>query len=144
MKNRSRPNIAVYLLLQRGHKLAFLLRKNTDWMNGYYSLPSGKVETGESFHMAGAREAAEELGITVDATDLVFKHAIYRRDDQSEWLDVYLEVTGWRGEPINAEPEVHEELAWFAPEKLPDNVVSPVRLVLEQLKSGQSFSEYGW
>lgn len=38
------PYTAVYLVFRKNNKVAFVLRSNTDWMEGYYGLPAGKVE----------------------------------------------------------------------------------------------------
>ncbi|MBI1857213.1 hypothetical protein HY003_00215 [Candidatus Saccharibacteria bacterium] len=46
----------------------------------------------------------------------------------------------WQGEPTNAEPKVPKEIAWLDIENLPDNVVPAVRFMLEQLKSGNTYS----
>lgn len=52
------PYLAAYLIFRNDEgKIAFVLRENTHWMNGYYGLPSGKVEADERVLVAAAREA---------------------------------------------------------------------------------------
>jgi 8-oxo-dGTP diphosphatase len=66
----AQPRIAVYILLEKDGRHAFVKRSNTGWRDGYYSLPSGKVEKGESYLRAAVREAKEEVGVTIDLEDL--------------------------------------------------------------------------
>ena len=56
-----RPFCAAFMLIAQDGKYLFVKRKNTAWMDGYYGLPSGKVERGEGFLEAAVREAKEEV-----------------------------------------------------------------------------------
>ena|SRR3990167_5704611 len=141
------PYIASFVIIKKNNKIAFVLRSKTEWMNGYYGLPSGKVEKGESFTACALREAKEEIGINIDPKDLTYVHTVHRHEPSSfavEWVDVYFEATSWIGEPKNAELHKHSELAWLDPGNLPDNIVPSVRFALEQIKQGKIYSEYGW
>ncbi len=137
------PYTACYLLVKKDNKLAFLLRSNTDWMNGYYGVPAGKVEKNESYKAAAVREGKEEVGITIKPADLKFIHVQHRREG-FDWVDVYFEVTKWQGGVRNAEPQTHSELKWFELNKLPDNVIVSQRAALEEIKADKLYSEYGW
>lgn len=138
------PNVAAFVVVRKNQKVAFVLRAHGIWMSGNYGLPSGKVEETESFKQCALREAKEEIGITVKPSDLIYLHTLHRQSEDSEWVDVIFEATKWQGEPYNAEPNVHAELAWLDPSNLPDNVVPPVRYALEQIAKGKQYSEYGW
>lgn len=142
--NTATPYIASYVILRKNGKIAFVLRENTAWMNGYYGLPSGKVENGETYLQAAVREAKEEAGVDIKAADLQPVHTIHRKEPEMTWVDVYFEATKWQGEPYNAEPHVHSELAWLDPKKLPKNVISSVKYALEQIEAGVTYAEYGW
>lgn len=137
------PYIASYVIVRKGKKIAFVLRSNTSWMNGYYTLPSGKVETGESYTAAAIREVEEEIGINVVIENMHFVHAVHRHEE-TDWVDMYFEAKKWTGKPFNAEPHMHEELTWIDPSDLPDKVVPCVRDALKQIQTGKSYSEYGW
>lgn len=139
------PYIASYVLIKKEGKYAFVLRTNTSWMNGYYGLPSGKVENNESFSAAAIREAKEEVGATISPKELKFVHSSHRKSAEGlYWVDVIFEATKWEGELINAEPDLHSELAWFDPKTLPLNTIPSVRFVIEEITKGNSYSEYGW
>lgn len=139
----AQPYIASYVLVRKDGKLAFVLRSNTDWMNNYYGMPSGKIEKNESFSAGAIRESLEEIGIRVTPQNLKFVHAMHRMEG-SDWVDVYFEVLSYEGEAHNAEPHMHGELAWLDPADLPENVVPSVRLALEHIGTGKVYSEYGW
>jgi len=146
MYDTAQPYIASFILLRRKGKIAFVLRSNTGWMNGYYGLPSGKVEKAESFSSAAVREAAEEVGINVTTDNLKFVHVLHRYtgEEASEWIDVFFEPMEFDGEPYNAEPHMHDELAWLDPKDLPENVIPAVKFALEQIEQGKKYSEFGW
>lgn len=137
----SRPYAAAYVILRKGNKVAFVLRENTGWMNGYYGLPAGKVEKNETYTAAAIREAKEEAGVDLMPEHVRFVHLAYRNEDM-EWVDIYFEADQYEGEPYNAEPHVHAELAWFDVDNLPDNVIASSRYALEQLQQGKQYSEY--
>jgi 8-oxo-dGTP diphosphatase len=142
----ARPYLACFVILRKDNKVAFILRSNTDWMNGYYGLPAGKVEEHESAAAGAVREAFEETGVTVKATALHPIHVSHRwaSDDTFAWIDVLFEATIWEGEPFNAEPDKHSDLAWLDPKNLPENIIPAVRFYIEQIEAGKTYSEYGW
>jgi ADP-ribose pyrophosphatase YjhB (NUDIX family) len=142
--NTATPYIASYVLLRDGDKIAFVLRSNTDWMNNYYGLPSGKVEWKETFTQAAIREAKEEVGIDIQPEHIHHVLTMQRHSGDSDWIDAFFAVDRWDGEVVNAEPHMHSEVAWLDIDNLPDNVIPSVRFGLEQVKAGMRYAEYGW
>ncbi len=146
----AQPHIASYVLLEKDGKIAFLLRANTPWMNNFYSLPAGKVETGESYTQAAIREAKEEAGVIIVPEDLVHVFTMQRLHTEEEsngnpeWVDVVFKAKKWQGEAINAEPDVHSQLDWLDPKNLPDNVISYIKQIVEQIEAGKTYTEFGW
>jgi 8-oxo-dGTP diphosphatase len=141
MFDTATPYTASYVIVRKNNKIAFVLRSNTKWMDNYYGLPSGKVEKNESFTEAAIREAKEEIGITVALSELRFLHVTHRQEEL-EWVDVYFKAESWAGEPKNAEPHLHSDLAWLDPDNLPENVIPSVVAVLEHIRNGEFYSEY--
>ncbi len=84
---------------------------------GLWDLPGGHIEGDESAEDALRREAYEELGIHV---------AEYRELgtvlDPVEPADIdVFAISAWRGEPVNAAPDEHSEIGWFAADTLPES-----------------------
>ncbi len=144
--NSARPYLACFVFLRRGGKLAFLLRSGTDWMNGYYGLPAGKIEVDEPLLSGAVREVQEEVGVDVLESDLRMVFMAHRKsdDDTLAWIDVYFEADTWGGEPFNAEPHKHSELVWLDPNDLPKNIVPSVRFALKHIAAGHQYGEFGW
>ncbi|MBP7806944.1 NUDIX domain-containing protein [Candidatus Saccharibacteria bacterium] len=137
------PNIASYVLIERDGEYVFLLRDNTSWMNGYYSLPAGKVDVGEPYTTAAVRETKEEINVDIQPEDLRFVHMMYRHDD-TDFVDVYFVAKKWSGKVENLEPHKHKELAWFTLDMLPENIEPCVKFALQQIQANKQFSEYNW
>ncbi len=136
---------SIYIILRHEGKIAFVLRQNTGFMDGKYTLPAGHVEGTETYREAAAREAKEEVGIDIDQKDLRFVHLMERFQDDHVRVDVLFEVDAWRGEPINAEPDVHGELVWFSVDKLPFGDIMPFEsAALRCIATGGLYSEFGW
>lgn len=82
-----------------------------------WDLPGGHIEGEESAEEALRREAHEELGI----------HVADHRElgtvlDPVEPADIIVfAIADWHGEPVNAAPEEHSEIDWFAADKLPES-----------------------
>jgi len=144
--NTQHPHIASYVILRKGDKVAFVYRTNTGWMNEFYGLPSGKIETGESFVEGAIREAKEEVGVDIKEVNL--SHALTMHRHQSgkapEWVDIFFEASKWEGEPYNAEPHKHGKLEWLDINNLPDNVIHSVAVSLRAIGEGKKYIELGW
>lgn len=137
---------AVYLLLRDGDKVLMMRRANTGYMDGKYGVPSGHLDGGESAMVAAAREALEEIGVTIDPADLTFAHVCHRLAEEEDYerVDFFFEVDAWQGKPKNAEPEKCDDLKWFDIKKLPENTIPVVRSVLMDITEGRPYSEHNF
>ncbi len=63
---------------EEGHVL--LIRRGTDPYEGYWALPGGFVEVGETLEAAAVREAEEETGLKVEIERLVGVYSDPNRD----------------------------------------------------------------
>ena len=68
------------------HGRVILLRRGFEPGRGLWTFPGGFVDLGESVEDAARREAAEELGITIEVQDLV---GVYSRAEDRVVLIVY-------------------------------------------------------
>ena len=126
------------MVLEKDGTYLFAQRKNTDYHEGFYSLPAGHVDLGELPTEAMIREAKEEVGIDIAPDDLRFVHVLYREDILVEY---FFTTTKWQGEPVNNEPEKIGDLRWATLAELGTNVVEEVAAALPLIKQGVAFSE---
>lgn len=142
------PNYpACYILIRKDDMFLFVMRENTGYMDGNYSLPAGRVEEDETFSNGAAREALEEVGITVDASNLRHVHTQHRfskTSDKKQWVDVFFEADEWSGNPSNNEPDKHSRIEWLPIANLPDNIMDYQKNALDQIAAGRAYSEFGW
>jgi 8-oxo-dGTP pyrophosphatase MutT (NUDIX family) len=144
------PYVASYILcFNKEGKIALLMRENTAFMNGFYGLPAGKTEKDERFSAAAIREAHEEIGLTINDPSIKYSLTMHRNsieDDKSveQWVDVFFVVTDYKGEPFNAEPDVHSELIWVDPKALPDNIIPHHAAGIKAYLEGNTYIEFGW
>ena len=137
---------ACYLLVRKYGKLLFVMRSNTGFMDGKYSLPAGHVEAEETYSAGATREAFEEVGLHIEKAKIKHVFTLHRHSDDSHpvWTDVFFEVTDWAGEPVNNEPHKHSSLAWFDDSSLPDSIMDYQLYALTQIAAGESYGEFGW
>jgi 8-oxo-dGTP diphosphatase len=106
-----RPQIEVAAAaICRNGKLLALRRAASQPMGGYWELPGGKVEPGESREACLRRELQEELAICIIPGNFLGCHR-HSDSDKSILLCVYL-VTQWAGD---IELSVHDCERWLAP-----------------------------
>jgi 8-oxo-dGTP pyrophosphatase MutT (NUDIX family) len=133
--------VAVHLLLVRDGEVLLLRRANTGYEDGNYSVPAGHVEAGELPRATMIREAMEEVGLLVPMTDLPLALTMARAAEQPR-IDFFFEVTDWRGDISNREPEKCDELLWAPLDDLPPNMVPYVRAALEAYRAGEQYAEF--
>ncbi|MDD2909841.1 MAG: NUDIX domain-containing protein [Candidatus Pacebacteria bacterium] len=120
-KERFKTINAVYLILIEGGKILLSDRLNTGYFDGFYSLPAGHVEKGETLKEAMIREAKEELGINLLELDLV--HVMYRNILDKERISFFFKCKKYQGVIKNMEAEKCDDLSWFDVNDLPENMI---------------------
>ena len=141
----SRPKfpVAVHLIFLRENTVLLLRRYNTGYHDGEYSVPAGHLDGGETVRDAAAREAQEEIGVRIEADDIVFSSVMHRVEDD-ERVDFFVYIQKWDGEPFNAEPDKCDDLRWVDTSQLPENLNPYVQRAIENHLRGVSFDEFGW
>ncbi len=136
---------AVYVLFRKGDDLLFVQRSNTGYLDGMHSLPAGRVEVGEPYTVAAAREAFEEVGLQVSPDDIAFLYMQHRLgEDGTVWTDVFFDSGDWHGQPVNAEPDKHSDIGWIDCTDLPDVIMPYQKYALERIAEGKLYGEFGW
>ena len=110
-------------------------------MDGHWAAAAaGHVEAGESVFEAAAREAVEELGITIDPADLVALCAMHRtvapHGPIDERVDFFFECRRWDGTPRTQEADKSADLRWFPLDALPEPVVPHEHQVMTAVRDG--------
>ena len=116
------------------NKEILLFLRNKDPENGFWSIPGGSVEYGESVENALVRELYEELGVKVEIISLlgVANHII--KEKGSHWVSPEFHVKIVSGTPKNMEIEKHTKMLWFSLDKLPEKLAIPAVVAIEGYK----------
>ncbi len=137
---------AVYVMLVNDNNEILLGRRcHTGYRDGFYDMPAGHLEDGETLREAAARELLEETGIRVLIDDLDFVELLHRKSmDDRVYLDVFFQARKWEGEPGIQEPEKCNHMAWFPMDALPDMLVPHQKIVLNDRVDRKPYREVGW
>jgi 8-oxo-dGTP pyrophosphatase MutT (NUDIX family) len=125
----------------RGPGETILLEKRRDC--GWWGLPGGRVEPGESLVDAAVREVLEETGLAVEVTHLIGVYSAPRgrivtypdNGDVVQLIDVVVEARVVSGHLTCSQES--EDLQFFAPGQLPDEIVPPARQPIQDAIEGK-------
>src|SRR6201991_3878349 len=108
-----RPQLAVSAAIFRDGKV-LLVRRARSPGNGFYSLPGGRVEHGESLHTALAREVDEETGLEIEILGLAGWREVLPSDSAGGHYVIMSFAARWAGrEPVLNEE--HDDFKWLGP-----------------------------
>ncbi|MBY0109530.1 MAG: NUDIX domain-containing protein [Candidatus Babeliaceae bacterium] len=138
------PNFALLFLINPQQEILLLRRINTPFSNHSYSLPGGEIKLGESATQAAIREAGISLDIHIKPENLHFVHLMSRKCNDPEFFACVFRVDSYDGTLCNNQPARHDDLRWFAFDKLPENIVAAHRQAIEMIEKHISYSEHGW
>ncbi len=121
-----------------------MMRQNTGFFDGQYSLPSGHMEDGELPIDTLIRETEEEIGVHYNKDELKLMHVSSRpkHDHTGPRVDFFYSAT-LKGEPRNMEPDKCGWIEWFEINELPVNLVPVVRHAIECVQNEVPYSELG-
>jgi 8-oxo-dGTP diphosphatase len=110
----SYPQLAVSAAIFRDGKI-LLVRRAKSPAKGFYSLPGGRVEFGETLHTALHREVAEETALKVKIVDLAaWREVMPETGSGGHYLIMSFAARWSAGEPV-----LNDELddyKWLAPD----------------------------
>lgn len=112
--DKPRIHVAAGLILRADGALMLGQRPADKPWPGWWELPGGKLEPGETALQALARELKEELDITVTKSSRWVTY-VHEYPKNIVRLD-FCKVTGWEGEPRGME---NQQLAWVNPLETP-------------------------
>ena len=109
----SRPQLAVSAAIFREGKV-LLVRRSRSPGKGFYSLPGGRVEYGESLHQALAREVDEETGLRIDIIGLAGWREVLPGAAGGGHYVIMSFAARWKAlEPVLNDE--HDDFRWLAP-----------------------------
>jgi 8-oxo-dGTP diphosphatase len=112
----SYPQLAVSAAIFRDGKI-LLVRRARSPARGFYSLPGGRVEFGETLHAALHREVAEETALKIEIVDLAaWREVMPGTGGGGHYLIMSFAARWSAGEPV-----LNDELddyKWLAPDAL--------------------------
>jgi 8-oxo-dGTP diphosphatase len=112
----SYPQLAVSAAIFRDDKI-LLVRRAQSPAKGFYSLPGGRVEFGESLHAALHREVEEETGLKIEVIGLAaWREVLPGTAGGGHYLIMSFGARWKAGEPV-----LNDELddfKWLAPDAL--------------------------
>jgi 8-oxo-dGTP diphosphatase len=114
----SHPQLAVSAAIFRDDKI-LLVRRARSPAKGFYSLPGGRVEFGETLHVALHREVDEETALKIEIAGLAGWREVLPVAPGSGHYLIMSFAARWRG----GEPVLNDELddfRWLPPDALGD------------------------
>jgi ADP-ribose pyrophosphatase YjhB (NUDIX family) len=112
------PQLAVSAAIFRDGKV-LLVRRARSPAKGFYSLPGGRVEFGESLHTALTREVDEETGLEIDIVGLAgWREVLPSAGGSGHYL-----IMSFAARWVAKEPLLNDELDdfhWLPPDDLGD------------------------
>lgn len=134
--------MSVYgILLNLNNDFLLQKRANTNYANGWWSLPGGHVEANESILAAVQRELSEELGIKVHSNLCSFRLTLVRKPQQDKrYINFFFVIKNWIGFPTISD-EKASDLNFFSYYTLPDPTLPYIKEALELIENGIQFYE---
>lgn len=132
-----------YLFLVDNRKILLSRRFHTGFEDGKYSVPAGHLDAHETVRHCCAREAKEEIGITILEEQLELVHVMHRKNED-ERVDFFFVANSWSDKVINMEPSKCDDLQWFPLDQLPSNVIPYIKTAIENYQKKIIYSDFGW
>lgn len=141
MSERTALIAVSYVVIRRGSSVLLQRRQDTGYMDGHWATAAaGHLEAGEFAEDAALREAKEELGVNIDAEDLIPLTVMHRTQPHgpalAQRVDFFFSCEKWEGELGIMETDKAADLRWFPLNELPIMTVPHERYVLEHLETG--------
>jgi 8-oxo-dGTP diphosphatase len=129
----SHPQLAVSAAIFRDGKV-LLVRRARSPGQGFYSLPGGRVEFGESLHSALHREVDEETGLKIEIIGLAGWREVLPGTSGGGHYVIMSFASRWiANEPVLNDE--HDDFKWLAPDALGDlRVTAGLQEVIESAR----------
>lgn len=143
MTERVKFNASVSFLVERDRQFLLFYRTDGYFKGGWWVLPAGHIELGETASQTAIREAKEELDIDVDAKDVSFAHVVHNLVGENKRMDFYFVIKKFKGKIKNMEPDRCAKMEFFNQDNLPPiEKIAPTTLqALRNIWNNNHYSE---
>lgn len=145
MPERAMFKGVINLIIKQDDKVLLFFRNDGffNYDGGWWVLPAGHIEQGETARAAAIREAKEELDIDIAPDDIKCVHVTSNLASRTESFDFYFLVTKYTGTIRNCESGKCADMRYFTLDEVAilKNVISPTRISLAGLANGEFYSE---
>jgi len=117
MKDPKRPRLTVDAIIVKEDKI-LLIKRGHEPYRGYWALPGGFVEWGETVEEALKREVMEETGLDVEIKELIGVYSEPDRDPRGHSISIayVCEITGG----AERYGDDAADIGWYALESIPE------------------------
>ena len=143
MSDRFKMIASGYVFFVRNGNILLSKRRNTGYMDGWYSVPAGHIEDNESLIRGTIREIGEEVGVILQKNNIALVHVMHRKETDIR-MDFFFVADRWEEEPENMEPKKCAELRWVPINRLPKNTIRYIRVAIKNWQRKIFYSEFGW
>lgn len=134
-----KPTVGVGIII-KNREGEILVGKRKGSHAPYYSIPGGKLETGESFEVAAIREVYEETGLQLKEVRVIAVTNNLKTFEKSgiHFVSIIVYSEQFWGTPVLKEPDKCEHWQWCDPTQLPHPHFEASRLAVDNYLN-QSF-----
>ena len=127
------PQLAVSAAIFRDDRI-LLVRRARSPAKGFYSLPGGRVEFGETLHAALHREVDEETALKIDIAGLAGWREVVPGESGGGHYLIMSFAARWQAGDVVLNEEL-DDFKWLAPDALGDlRLTGGLREVIEQAR----------
>ena len=145
MSERALFKGVVNLIIKQEDKILLFFRNDGffSYGGGWWVIPAGHIEHGETAVEAVIREAKEELDIDILPEDIEFVHIMSNLASKTEGFDFFLVVKKYSGTLRNCEGDKCVEMRYMSQEEIKNtkNIVTTTNIALNAIIDGKAYSE---
>jgi 8-oxo-dGTP diphosphatase len=122
--------LVVGVMVKRKRRILFIKKIAGSWP-GFWTLPGGKVEPGESLEEAARRELFEEVGIVAPLLIPVSVEHYTNPEGVDYYATIFYDYLS-TDTPTNKEPDKHSQIHWFEQNGPPRQMIPPVHSFIRE------------
>ena len=120
MKERAMFKGVINLIIKQDDKILLFFRNDGffSYGGGWWVIPAGHIEHGETAKEAAIREAKEELDIDIQPQDIKCVHIMSNLASKTEGFDFFFVVEKFSGTLRNCEGDKCVEMRYMSPDEI--------------------------